>query len=260
MDLCGPAPREGVGTAFREREIITMRLHSLTFDLFGTILDLGGSLSPHIQTMLERCPDVVDTAEFWHALRERQRLEQYQDTLMLRGHAGYLETARRAFLYTLRRFGLHDLAADAAVVDAHMAAWETLRPFPDVLPALAELRTDYHLVVLSNGDPWFLRHLVTEQVGWPFDDVISVTDVGVFKPHPAVYGYAARRLGLDSGRICMVSSNSFDVVGARACGMLGAYVNRYGLPYEETPLRPTVEVPDFSHLRTRLRAWEPSPK
>jgi 2-haloacid dehalogenase len=50
----------------------------------------------------------------------------------------------------------------------------------------------------------------------------------------------------------MVSSNSFDVVGARASGYRGAYINRYDLPYEETPYRPDVEVGDFLALAARL--------
>ena len=46
----------------------------------------------------------------------------------------------------------------------------------------------------------------------------------------------------------MVSANSFDVVGARACGLRGAYVNRYDLPYEDSPYRADVTVADFTEL------------
>jgi 2-haloacid dehalogenase len=50
----------------------------------------------------------------------------------------------------------------------------------------------------------------------------------------------------------MVSANSFDVVGARSCGMRGAYVNRYGLPYEDTPYQPDVTAVDFLALADAL--------
>jgi FMN phosphatase YigB (HAD superfamily) len=50
----------------------------------------------------------------------------------------------------------------------------------------------------------------------------------------------------------MVSANSFDVVGARACGYRGAYVNRYRLPYEDTPYQPDVTVADFTALAEAL--------
>jgi 2-haloacid dehalogenase len=82
--------------------------------------------------------------------------------------------------------------------------------------------------------------------------VISVQDVGVFKPNPQVYRYAARVLKAEPSELLMVSSNSFDVVGARASGYRGAYINRYDLPYEETPYRPDVEAGDFLALAARL--------
>jgi 2-haloacid dehalogenase len=50
----------------------------------------------------------------------------------------------------------------------------------------------------------------------------------------------------------MVSANSFDVMGARACGYRGAFVNRYGLPYEDTPYQPDVVVKDFKELADAL--------
>ncbi len=229
-----------------------MPITTLTFDLFGTILDLGSSLKPHIARMLADQAADLTTDDFWDLQRARQRLEQFQDSLMLQGHGGYLETVRRAYIYTLRRCGLAPGARDSGLVDAFMAQWQNLRPFPDVLPALNTLAPDFRLVVLSNGDPEFLDHLVTHQVPWAFDDVISVSAVGMFKPHPAVYQYAARRLGVSRQDICMVSANSFDVVGAVACEFAGAYVNRYDLPYEETPFRPVIQVPDFSVLSPAL--------
>ena len=46
----------------------------------------------------------------------------------------------------------------------------------------------------------------------------------------------------------MVSANSFDVVGARACGFRGAYINRYDLPDEDSPYRADITIADFTEL------------
>ena len=54
--------------------------------------------------------------------------------------------------------------------------------------------------------------------------------------------------GLEVGQCMMVSANSFDVMGARMCGMRGAFVNRYDLPYEDTPFVPDVTVKGFAEL------------
>ena len=50
----------------------------------------------------------------------------------------------------------------------------------------------------------------------------------------------------------MVAAHAFDVMGARACGFRGVYVNRYELPYEETPFQPDATVQDFHQLAELL--------
>ncbi len=221
------------------------QVQALTFDLFGTILDLGGSLTPFIADML-REKGVDTTAEqFWQQWRYRQRLEQFQDTIMMLGHGGYLETVRRAFVYVL---ALNKIEMSKKEVQTFLTCWQELSPFPEVRAGLEKLAARYKLVGLSNGDPAFLDHLAKNRIQWDFDAVISVTTMGAFKPHPAVYRRAAQILSLEVGECMMVSANSFDVVGARACGMRGAYVNRYNLPYEDSPYRTDITVADFTEL------------
>ncbi len=82
------------------------RCNALTFDLFGTVLDLAGSLAPHIAGFLEAHGSDADPAGFWAQWRYRQRIEQYQDTILMLGHSGYLETVRRALVYTIGLNGL----------------------------------------------------------------------------------------------------------------------------------------------------------
>lgn len=224
-------------------------VRALAFDLFGTILDLDGSLKPFIAAFLKDLQAAVSPDRFWDQWRARQRIEQFQDTLLMLGHGGYLETVRRALVYTL---GLNGVQASDEKVRTLMEAWQELSPFPDALPGLERLKGRYTLAILSNGDPHFLDHLVKNRVQWDFEAVISVTPIGAFKPHPAVYRRAAHLLGLEVGECMMVSSNSFDVVGARACGYKGAFVNRYALPYDDSPYRPHVTVRDFTELADAL--------
>jgi 2-haloacid dehalogenase len=224
---------------------------ALTFDLFGTILDLGGSLTPYIERFLCDKGSLVPAEQFWAQWRARQRLEQFQDSLMMLGHSGYLETARRAFDYTLR---LNGVSASREEIASFMEAWQELSPFPEVVPALEQLHERYRLVIVSNGEPEFLAHLAANRVQYAFDDIFSVSTVGAFKPHPAVYRRAASSQGLEVGECLMVSANSFDAVGARACGLRAAYVNRYQMPYEETPYQPDVRVADFTELADVLLA------
>ncbi|NKB66850.1 MAG: haloacid dehalogenase type II [Candidatus Latescibacteria bacterium] len=224
-------------------------VQALTFDLFGTVLDLGGSLTPYIADYLRDKESQVPAERLWDHWRSRQRLEQYQDNILMLGHSGYLETVRRALVYVL---ALENIDIAEGDVERLMAAWQELRPFADVRQALEKLQTRYRLVALSNGEADFLAHLAHNRIGWEFDRIISVEEVGAFKPHPGVYRRAAQALRLEMGQCLMVSANSFDVMGARACGMRGAFVNRNGLPYEETSFRPDVEVGNFTELAAAL--------
>ena len=226
---------------------------ALTFDLFGTVLDLGGSLTPYIEQFIRgrNAEDSVSASDFWADLRHRQRIEQYQDSLVELGHSGYLETALKAFVYVAKLYGLPPNEEEK---HAFMAGWQMLSAFPDCLPALHRMQGTYKLVALSNGNPWFLDRLVENRIKFDFDDIISVEVAGSFKPHPGVYRSAARRLDMEPREIIMVSSNSFDVMGARTCGLRGIYVNRYNLPFEDTDARyePDLTVPDFSAMADHL--------
>lgn len=49
----------------------------------------------------------------------------------------------------------------------------------------------------------------------------------------AVYALAERRLSLPRARLLFVSSNAWDVAGARAFGLRVAWVNRAGAPWRD---------------------------
>lgn len=225
------------------------RVNTLTFDIFGTVLNLGGSLTPPVSQFLSQRNASVGGETFWAEWRSRQRIEQYQDNLLMLGHSGYLETCRRSFIYCLRCYGVEFSLED---VDEFMKVYQDLQPYEDAVAGLKRLSGHYRLAALSNGEQWFLEHLVKNNIKVDFDAIISVQQAGVFKPHPAVYRKAAQILAREPGEIMMVAAHSFDILGARACGYRGAYVNRYRLPTEESPYQPDFEVTDFLGLADYL--------
>ena len=225
------------------------RIKALTFDLFGTVIDIRGSVLPSIEEYLDRRNSGLEPERFWDLFRVRQRLEQYQDNILMLGHTGYRQAIRRAFIYTCRLTGIEVSEQDA---EGYLEAWNGLRPFPEVMAALDRLKDSFKLVVLSNGELSFLQRLVKNNLQWEFDDIISAETVGVFKPAPAVYRRAAAILGLEGGQCLMVSANSFDCLGARACSFRAAYVNRLGAPLEVSSYLPDITVTDFTELADKL--------
>jgi putative hydrolase of the HAD superfamily len=72
---------------------------------------------------------------------------------------------------------------------------------------------------------WFERG----GLGAVWDSIISSQEVGVRKPHPAIYQAALRQLGLAAGQAVFVGHKASELTGARAVGMKTVAFN-----YEET--------------------------
>ena len=221
---------------------IEMNINTLTFDMFGTILDLAGSMIPYLNEFLNNTNSDVTGDQIWDTWRDRQRIEQYQDNILMLGHSGYLKTCERALKYSLEK---HGISFNENQIKNIMDGWYCLKPFEDAVKSLPELSEKYNLVALSNGEQNYLEHLAAKQLKFEFNDIISVENAGLFKPSPAVYRKAANMLNKNVEEIMMVASHSFDIIGAKACGYKGAYINRYNLPVEDLNYSPDITVIDF---------------
>ncbi len=225
------------------------RVKYLAFDIFGTVMDLTGSLTGPVDDFLASQGSRMSGEAFYADWRDRQRIEQYQDNLLMLGHSGYLETCRRAFVYCLKK---HNVSHTDEAVREFMKTYEALQPFDDAIQGLRMLAKRYKLVALSNGEQWYLEELLRNNVPITFDAIISVDQVGAFKPSPGIYRKAVQRLGCEPGEIMMVAAHSFDILGAQACGFRAAYVDRYGLPTEVSEYQPDIIVDDFVELACEL--------
>ena len=227
------------------------RVNYLTFDIFGTVMDLTGSLSGPAGEFLAAHGSELTGQAFYAEWRARQRIEQYQDNLLMLGHSGYLETCRRAFVYCLKN---HNVSYTDGEVQEFMKVYRGLQPYPDAIEGLQSLAERYKLVALSNGEQWYLEELLGNNAPITFDAIISVDQVGAFKPSPGIYRKAIQRLGCEPGEIMMVAAHAFDILGAQSCGFKGAYVNRYKLPTEDSEYQPDIIVDDFVELAAKLLA------
>ena len=225
------------------------RVNYLTFDIFGTVMDLTGSLAGPAGEFLAVHGSKLTGPAFYAEWRARQRIEQYQDNLLMLGHSGYLETCRRAFVYCLKK---HNVSYTSGAVQEFMRVYQSLQPYDDAIEGLQSLAERYKLVALSNGEQWYLEELLGNNVPITFDAIISVDQVGAFKPSPGIYRKAIQRLGCEPGEIMMVAAHTFDILGAQTCGFKGAYVNRYKLPTEDSEYQPDIIVDDFIELAAKL--------
>ncbi len=222
----------------------------LTFDLYGTIVDMQRGLVETITPFLKAKGYTGSANSIVTWWRRTHYQDSMIDALIDGTHTPYREIGRRAVSYTLTRAGVPFTDKDARTL---VAAIERLPPFPDVSPALDRLRRHYRLAVLSNGDTDML-HNATRHHGVGFDAVVSVDQAGAFKPHRVTYETTAEVLTTDIDAICHVAAHPFDCIGAKASGMRAVYVNRRQRPFGYSTHQPDIEVRDFTDLAERLIA------
>src|SRR5207253_7589756 len=92
------------------------------------------------------------------------------------------------------------------------------------------------------------------KLGSLLDHVLSVEEVGVFKPHARVYRLAVDRLGVPASAIAFQSSNAWDAHAASAFGMRVVWCNRYGQRRERLPGAPDKVVQSLAELPVLVRA------
>jgi 2-haloacid dehalogenase len=111
---------------------------------------------------------------------------------------------------------------------ALMARYQQLPAYPDVNAALDELAAQkMEIVACSNGTAEAVRGSLNHAGILPrFSKIISVDTIGTFKPNPAVYEHLAAEVDAPKDAVWLISSNPFDVIGATACGLRTAWVQR----------------------------------
>ena len=214
-------------------------IRACVFDAYGTLFDFNSATA--------RCRDALgDKAD---ALSEIWRGKQLQYT-WLRGlmgrHIPFHQVTADALDYAMAAVDISDDGLKAKLLDLYM----NIDAFPEVPAVLAAVKSaGMKTAVLSNGSPQMLDAAIDHTgIGDLLDAVISVDEVGVFKPHFSVYQLAVERLGVDAGEISFQSSNAWDAVAAATFGMRVVWVNRYGQPPERLTADPDIEVETLEAL------------
>ena len=193
---------------------------AVVFDAYGTLFDTGAIAADPALLAL------------W-----RQKQLEYT---WLRSLMGRWEDFRKVTEDALR-FATRKLGREVPVADL-MKAYHSPAAFPEVPAALDRLK-GRTLAILSNGTRSMLDAAVASAgLAGRFAHVLSVDAVRAYKPSPKVYALATAALGLEAVEILFVSSNGWDVAGAKSFGFRACWCNRLKAPAEELGLRPDQEV------------------
>ncbi len=220
-----------------------LRVRACVFDAYGTLFDFASAAAS--------CRDVLGDRHAVVSALWRDKQLQYSWLRGLQGlHTDFWRVTGDALDFTLETLGI----VDGAIRDHLMQLYLSLACFPEIPATLRELRqAGYATAILSNGSPVMLRAAVVgARLEGLLDHVLSVEEVGVFKPHPRVYQLAVDRLGVPAAEIAFMSSNAWDAHAASAFGMRVVWCNRYGQRRERLPGTPDREITTLAELPGRL--------
>lgn len=214
----------------------------LAFDIFGTVVDWHGSI---VREMHGLYP-AVDGNAFALAWRAG-----YQPA-MARVRSGELGWTR---IDELHRLILEDLLPQFGLAHlnepqrAHLnRIWHRLDAWPDSVAGLLRLKSKFTICSLSNGNIGLLTNMA-KRAHLPWDCVLSAEVFRAYKPDPAAYLGVAQVFDLQPHQVMLCAAHHDDLVGARACGLRTAYIER---PLEFGALQPKDVSPQAGNtLHTR---------
>jgi len=106
------------------------------------------------------------------------------------------------------------------------------------------------VAILSNGTRSMLDNGVQlTGIQYYVDHILSVDDIGIYKPQPAVYQMALDKLVATVEDLIFFSSNQWDVSGASVFGLDACWINQYGETKEGLPFGDVVEVSSLKEIK-----------
>ena len=217
-------------------------IQACVFDAYGTLFDVHSAVA--------RLRDQVGgQADALSQLWRTKQLEYTWLRALMGRHADFWQVTGDALDYALVR-----TSVDRAMREPLMQAYLALDAYPEVPDVLRRLReAGRKTAILSNGEPKMLEAgAQSAGIDSLLDAILSVEEVGIFKPHPKVYQLAVDRLGVAADRIAFQSSNAWDVSGAGAFGLRAVWINRLGAPPERLPGAAEHQLQDLSGLPALL--------
>ena len=214
------------------------------FDAYGTLFDVNSAAR---RASAE--PDHAALAQKWPEISANWRRKQLEYT-WLRAVAN-----RHCDFWQVTQDGL-DWALEAAKITSDatrarlLALFRELAAYPEVSLMLDTLKAGgARTAILSNGSPDMLDAAVNSAgLIKKLDAVLSVEDVGVFKPHDKVYDLVGARFACAPEDVLFVSSNGWDAAGAAGYGFTTAWVNRAGDPVDRLYATPNHILNDLTTI------------
>ena len=218
----------------------------IVFDLIGTLLDLQ-AMDAHFERFFG---DALVRKEWF-----TQTLQLAMASVMTNAYEDFRVQADTALEITARRYKVSMLGEEKNLI---LGTLHKLRSYSDVAQNLQRLRdAGLRLATLTNSTVQAAEAQLTYAgLRDHFEQVISADEVRCFKPAPEVYHLAARRLGVESDQVRLVSTHDWDVTGALRAGCTAAFVARPGQVMNPFGPQPDVRGTNLGEVVDQILATE----
>ena len=190
----------------------------LAFDVYGTLID-PFRMEEHLRAIFGA--RAKEATELWRS----KQLEYSLRRALMKKYENFDVCTAQALQFVSRQ--LEVPLADETMRNL-LDQYLRLPVYSDVPAALDELESrGFKMVACTNGTEHAVRGLLDRAgILAKFSGIISVDPIRTFKPDPAVYEYLAAQVHAEKEMVCLISSNPFDVIGAKACGLPTVWVQR----------------------------------
>jgi len=221
-----------------------MAITTCVFDAYGTLFDVTAAARnlaarPGQEALRAKAGEL---AAIWRA----KQLQYTWLRAVTGAHTDFWSVTQDGLDFALEAIGLDD----AQTREDLLALYWELDAYGEVPAMLAALRAaGKSTAILSNGSPDMLEAAVSSAgLEEMLDAVLSVEDVGVFKPDSKVYDMVGARFGAAPSEVLFVSANGWDASASAGYGFHTAWVNRAGEPMDRLPWKPGHVLTDLSAI------------
>jgi len=219
-----------------------MKSKAVVFDAYGTLFDVNSAA--------EKCKDKIGSkwesfANFW---RSTQLEYTWLRSLMNR-HKNFWKITEDSLNKSMKVFNI-----DKSMKNELLNLYKILSPYPEVKGVLENLKNkNLKLAILSNGTPDLLNELVAiNKLNNLFDDLFSIEEVKVYKPHSRVYEIPLKKYNVQANEITFLSANTWDVSGGGNYGYNSIWVNRNRSEFDFLDYQPKNEISNLTQLLDKV--------
>ena len=217
-------------------------IKAIIFDAYGTLFDVNSAA--------EKCKDKI--GDKWESFANFWRITQLEYTWLrslMERHKDFWQITEDSLDKSMKAFNI-----DLSMKNELLNLYKILSPYkevPETLKALKEKK--FKLSILSNGTPSLLNELVkSNNLENLFDDIFSIEEVGVYKPHSKVYDIPIKKYKIEKNEVAFLSANTWDVSGGGNYGYQSIWVNRNNNIFDNLDFKANIEIKDLSGLLNKF--------